>query len=613
MTTDLDRLARTCGVVRHYHAIDGTPMAAPDEAIVKLLGALGVDAATPRAVAAALTTRRPLPVGEMRAPDDASSYLPDFLAAGGTGAWGVTCQLYGLNSQRNWGIGDFADLAAFGETMAGFGADFVGVNPLHALFPAEPGRASPFFPSDRRYLNVLYIAVDETPGYDPARDRDHAAVEAARAPRIIDYPAVARLKLSALRKIFDRTPGVVGDPDLRAFAEAGGEGLRRHALFQALSLVMAERGCGAGWLSWPEEHQDPRSAEVAAFAEAHAADIAFHVWLQFVADRQLGEADRRVRAAGMRIGIYLDLAVGTAPDGSSTWSDRSLSVVGAEIGAPPDMFNVEGQKWGLAPLSPAEIIARGFAPMGNAFGAVLRHAGALRIDHAMGLYRLFWIPAGHPAAEGAYVLYPMTETIRILAGLSREHRTVVIGEDLGVVPDGFRREMRRARMLGYRVFYFERNDGGFVPAHDWPWGALACVGSHDTPTLAGWWTGSDIDAREAIGFFDEAQADEARSMRNRERTEAVRLLGLPQEADRPEAFSADIALSVHRHVAATPSALFAAQIEDLLGMVDQANMPGTIDEHPNWRRRLPAPISELAAHEGLRAILAAVAALRPRR
>lgn len=606
MASDLDRLAAAHGIVRSYHAIDGTTRHAPDGAVRALLQALGAGEG-----------KRDVPLGypdrwppEPEAPKGVACYLPPFLEVGR--AWGITCQLYGLASGRNWGIGDFEDLARLGEFAARFGADFIGVNPLHALFLAEPQRASPFSPSARNALNPLYIAVDRVEGFLSGEDMDEARLAALRSSPLVDYPGVAACKLEALRRIHAR----MRERDRKAvlaFAAGSGGQLERFALFEALSLNMIDRGFHAGWLSWPEEFRDPEGEAVGRFACDNRDEIDFQLWLQWTADRQLGAAAERLHRAGMRIGLYLDLAVGTAPDGAATWSDRTLTVVGAEIGAPPDMFNPRGQSWGLAPVSPAEIAAREFRPIRLSYEAIMRHAGALRIDHAMSLYRLFWIPAGFSAADGAYLLYPMAGMLRTLADVSRQRRALVIGEDLGVVPEGFREAMSHANLLGYRLFYFERNAQGFVPSRQWPRSALACVGSHDTATLAGWWSGSDIDVRLKIGLYDKAAAARALGTRKSERQQAIDLLHAQGQSEAGETFDAAVAAGVHLLVARTPAHLMAAQMEDLLGLTEQPNIPGTTGEHPNWRRRLPLTLEKLEEQPVLVKVLKAISRERPRR
>lgn len=603
MTDDLDRLAAVRGIVRSYRLLDGSLARASEDsvrAILRILGSEAEEAKLPETAGG-----WPPPT----VPDEATCFLPEFLAEGR--AWGVTCQLYSLRSTRNWGIGDFEDLARLGEAAARWGADFLGVNPLHALFLAEPAKASPFSPSERLFLNPLYIAVDKVEGFEPATDQDESFLTLLRRGELVDYDAVASRKLGALRRIFARRCDAERAA-LDDFREQEGEPLRRYALFEAISREMVRRGVGTGWHVWPAELQDPESEAVAIFAREHEEEIAFLMWLQQIADRQLEAAGRRLREAGMRIGLYLDLAVGTAPDGAATWGDRTLTVVGAEIGAPPDMFNPVGQRWGLAPLSPSEIVRRRFQPVRRAYRAILRHAGALRIDHAMSLYRLFWIPQSISAGEGAYVLYPMSDLVRVLAEVSCKSRVVIIGEDLGIVPEGFREAMEQAGLLGYRIFYFERDWGGFISSERWPRSALACVGSHDTPTLAGWWTGSDIDLRERIGLFDPASAERERERRREEKGQAIAMLDSRGLYGAGEAFGEAVAAGIHRLVARSPSRLTAVQMEDLLGIIDQPNLPGTVEEHPNWRRKLPVPIEELDGSSILRAVIGAVSEERPR-
>ncbi|MBU2090454.1 MAG: 4-alpha-glucanotransferase, partial [Alphaproteobacteria bacterium] len=504
----LDRLAAAYGLQRHYIDYHGQAVNAPDSAVEALLRALGVDPSGPEAE----NTLPGINGLAMRVPGDIACYLPDFLHDGR--CWGVSCQLYALRSARNWGIGDFEDLARLAELLGPLGADFLGVNPLHDLFAADPGKRSPISPCHRRFLNPVYIAIDTLPGYSGV---DPALLEKLRAGEMVDYPAVIAAKRGALRAIFEDSPEA---PEMLAFRERHGEALEGHALFQALSLAMVEQGHGAGWHDWPAEYRDPASRAVAAFRAEQAREVDFQIWLQWIADRQLAEAASRAEAAGMRIGLYLDYAVGIAPDGSATWSDPTLTVVGAEIGSPPDMFNAHGQKWGLAPLSPAELARRDFVTLDRAYDAALHHAGALRIDHAMSLHRLFWVPIGRGAEDGVYALYPMEDMVRSLAEASQARKSIIIGEDLGIVPEGFRDLMSQANILGYRVFYFERDEQGFVPPGRYPRESLACIGSHDTATLAGWWKGCDIDRREALGSYDAAQADAAHEERDRHRLEA---------------------------------------------------------------------------------------------
>jgi 4-alpha-glucanotransferase len=609
MPRSLESLARSFGVTSTYQDFAGHSVKVPSETLHQILGAMNADPASEARAGVRPEELRKHLRGRPKSPEDAACYLPDFLSE--ERVWGVTCQLYSLRTHRSLGIGDFEDLARLGETVAGYGADFLGVNPLHALFLGDPAAASPFSPSDRNFLNPLYIAVDKAPCFERESDANDSAGDRFGEGDIIDYPAVALEKMRILRRLHRRARSVGTSDDERGFVRRSGDSLHRFAVFEALSIQMSAADSGAGWFRWPPQFTDPDSAAVAAFEKRAAAEIDFQKWLQWVADSQLAEVARRLADAGMRIGLYLDVAVGAARDGAATWRDRSLCVSQAAIGAPPDMFNLEGQDWGIAPLAPSELVARNFAPLRGTWRATMRHAGAVRIDHAMSLYRLFWIPAGKNAKEGAYVIYPMEEQIAALAEVSQECRAIVIGEDLGLVPRGFRKEMARASMMGYRIFYFERKANRFVVPSRWPEDALACVGSHDTATLAGWWSGSDIDTFESIGLYPRAHAAAMRKTREREREQAIAMLA--REGRKVgSTFDSTIAAAVHRHVAATPSRLMAVQLEDLLGLYNQANVPGTVHEHPNWRRRMPVTVEELTSSPTASAVLEAVARERPR-
>jgi 4-alpha-glucanotransferase len=620
----LQKLARIVGIEEEYLAIDGETRRVSDAAKVAALKAMGLAGESEQDLEASLASVAAVDLGAMRAPEGATCYVPDWLKDGR--CWGVACQLYGLRSARNWGIGDFEDLARFAELAAAEGADFVGVNPLHALFLAEPERNSPFSPSNRQFLNPLYIAVDKVPGAERLGDA-LAPPEELQRTELVDYRAVAERKKRALERLYRIFADAEEDEeaeDFGRFCVERGQPLYLHALYEALSEHMAQQGHGATWHGWPEEYQHPAADAVRAFSEEQADRVTFQSWLQWLADRQLAEAQARGRAAGLRIGLYLDLAVGVAPDGSGTWSDRELVVPGARIGAPPDYYNAAGQDWGLAPLSPANLAARDFVPYRESMEAVLAHAGALRIDHAMSLYRLFWIAEGHTAADGVYVRYPFPQMLKTLAEVSQARQAVVIGEDLGVVPEGFREVMREMEIQSYRVFFFEKRKDRFLPPDAYPREALACITTHDLQTLAGWWSGRDLAMRLEIGLLKPDGAEAAYAERAHERRRVLGLLEeqglLPPELaplmrgeeeaapDLPESF----AVALHRLVARTPSRLFVVPAEDLIGSAEQVNVPGTMDEHPNWRRKLPVALDELTEQPMLRAIVAVLNEERPR-
>ncbi|MDO9384515.1 MAG: 4-alpha-glucanotransferase [Hyphomicrobiaceae bacterium] len=540
-------------------------------------------------------------------------------------AWGLTVQLYGVRSERNHGIGDFEDLARLAEMAAGHGADFIGLNPLHILFWSEPARCSPYAPSTRQFLNPNYIALDRVPGSNLVLAGLHpGTMESLRHSPMVDYVAVAGLKRRVLERIYQQQSPEF-DPAFVAFRREQGDDLQRFALFEAISDAMAQRGLGSGWHNWPSEYQDSRSLAVSQFAAEHAGEIVWHQWVQWIASQQLAEAQRRARAAGMRIGLYLDLAVGVAPDGAATWADPELVTTQAKVGAPPDIFNELGQDWGLAPMTPSTLIDRDLKPFARDVTAAMAAAGAIRIDHAMGLQRLFWIPKGLDARGGGFVRYPFGRMLDSLAELSARYRSMVIGEDLGTVPVGFRDVMRERGLLSYRVFYFERHpDGSFFEAEAFPREAFACVGTHDLPTLRGWWWSTDVTARKTLGFASDAFAEEAYRERQRNRSHMLALLanaGLLNDQLRttaqnggevPNDLPDDVFVALHVHMARTPCRLFGVQLEDLSGAVDQVNLPGTHMEYPNWCRKLPITLEEFPGFSLFAQTIKAVARERPK-
>lgn len=508
--------------------------------------------------------------------------------------FGVALQLYQLRSPRNLGVGDLGDLKALIGPFAREGADFIGLNPLHALFTAAPERASPFSPSDRRFLNPLIIAVDEVPGYRPQM-REHVFVPSSAD--VVDYTAAATAKLAILRQI--HAAWRAHDPAIPASAfdeaarhrSAGGRALGDFALFEALSHRMALDGHGAGWTRWPAAYAHRNSADVQAFAEANGNEVAFHAWLQYLAQTQLRDAQAAARAAGMRIGLYLDLAVGAAPDGASTWAEPDLVVRGIRIGAPPDLFSADGQDWGLAPLSPAGLAASGFASYRAIMGAVLGHAGAARIDHAMGLERLFLVPDGISVVNGAYVR--MDGLLDVLIEESQRYRAIAIGEDLGVVPPGFRERMAARRIFSMRILPFERDGDRMRPPAEYPADSLACLSTHDIAPLAAWWRADDIDIRKSIGHLKAVDAAAGRVARAEEKALMCMLAGLPPEAA-GMALDDEAVIAFHRAAARSGSRLVALRLEDVVGGRRLVNLPGTDREHPNWRNTLPLTVEEVA-------------------
>ncbi|MBJ3774973.1 4-alpha-glucanotransferase [Acuticoccus mangrovi] len=537
-----------------------------------------------------------------------AAFVPEWLDH--TRTFGVALQLYQLRSARNLGIGDLGDLKALIDAFAEEGADFVGLNPLHALFTADPERASPFSPSDRRFLNPMIIAVDEVPGYSADLLGDVLAGRGVPpSDERVDYAAVVPLKLAVLRAIHRRWRAGdrrVPDAARRAavrFADRGGGALMNFAVFEALSHHMVAAGHPAGWWDWPAAYHDPTGEAVRAFAATEDETVDFHVWLQFIADDQLAATQAAARAAGMRIGLYLDLAVGSAPDGAATWSDPGLTLRGLRIGAPPDLFSLDGQDWGLAPMSPTALVTRDFEPYLAILAAVMGNAGAVRIDHAMGLERLFLIPDDMPAVEGAYVRQP--GLVEEVVAATHAHRAIAIGEDLGVVPVGFRERMVARRIFSTRILSFERDGMRMIPPARYPGDALACLSTHDMAPLAAWWLGDEIELRLDLGRIDERVARHERSARLVEKQLLLALSGLP--ATRAEGRLDDaIVVAFHRTLARTRSRLMAVRLEDVVGGRRLVNLPGTDHEHPNWRHTLPLDVEAVKGSELLRRVLRTV-------
>jgi 4-alpha-glucanotransferase len=605
MKSKLDAIAEACGIVLTYVAADGRQTRVPDATKARFLELLGVDAEGQK------TRHKRLQQALDASPEAVDTcFVPGFLRRGR--CWGVTCQLYGLRSERNWGIGDFEDLARLAEIVGPRGGDFLGVNPLHALYPADPERCSPYSPSSRRFLNVLYIAPDIEPEFariEPPR------LDALRRNRLVAYGEVAGVKLAALEAMFHQFRSRAPQDRRGAFeafrAEAG-EALERHCLFEALH----EHHAGAPWWDWPADCQRADSEAVSRYRTSLADRIGFFAWLQWLADRQLKMAQIRAEAAGMRIGLYLDMAVGVAPDGAMAWADPGLMLRGVHIGAPPDAFNAQGQDWGLIPQRPTALIERQLQPFRDDLRASMHHAGAVRLDHAMALQRLFWIPAGEPATDGAYVRYPLAAMLATVAEESRLWNCLVVGEALGTVPEGFWSLLADKNLQAYRVLFFERRrDGGFRRPRSWPSHALGCVSTHDLPTLSGWWAGRDIDWRHIVGFIglEEAQAEHRdRAQQRAAMWEALASQDLAPAGPASGQLDADALVAVHRYVAMSPVRLMGVQLEDAVGEIEQPNVPGASEPHPNWRRKLSVGLEDLGRHPLFGALCAAMAAQRLR-
>lgn len=598
--TTLDRLAAELGIAPGYHDIDGGWHEASREAKQALVAAMG-GRRPDRAPGAA-------PVG-----GPARCHLPPSLTRGAR-VWGFAVQLYALRSSRNWGIGDFGDLGRFVALAAGLGAGAVQINPLHALFPCWPDHISPYAPSSRLFLNPIYIDIEALADYRECADAKsmvgspafQAALEKLRSSDLVDYTVVATRKMRVLRLVYEgfrkrHLDGAASERGaaFRAFQSEQGGAIADFAVFEALSAHFSHDS--GPWQRWPEEYRAPHSRAVQEFAAGdRAASVEFSVWLQWLALQQLHGVSALAGDLGMEIGLIADLAIGNSAAGADVWCDQSAFALDVELGAPPDPFNDKGQTWGVVPWQPWELRARGCQPLAMVVRAAMRWAGGIRIDHAMGLERQFWVPRGRTGLEGAYVAYPREELLAAVARESIDHRCLVIGEDLGTVPEGFRERMAKANALSTRVLYFECGpDGRFRRPEEYPYLAAVSASTHDLPTVPGFFDGFDLKTRSAMGYYrtssEEQAAHEQRAAAIAELVGTLRSEGLlPANSGRSSMPSVSEACqAIHGFLARSSSAVALVQLEDALGMVEQANVPGTTEAYPNWRRKLRLPLEDL--------------------
>ncbi|MER2266314.1 malto-oligosyltrehalose synthase [Methylobacterium oxalidis] len=525
--------------------------------------------------------------------------------------WGLAAQLYGLRSPGNLGIGTYADAGRAASDAGLRGASFLGLSPVHALFESDRTKISPYSPSSRLFLETLFIEPGALPGFKGSRaeallGEQRKRVEALRDAALVDHAGVWEVLSPVLQALWADSPARAGtDPAFNAFREEGGENLRSHAIFEALSAHF--RGQGAHWLGdWPEAYRRAETEAVRAFADRQAEAVAYHAWLQYLADRQLREASEAALDAGMRIGLYRDLAVGADRGGSEVWSHPERFAEHVSIGAPPDLLAPKGQDWGLPAFDPLEMERDGLAAFRALVRANMRHAGAIRIDHAFQLARLYLIPLSGSAREGAYVAMPFEAMLAVLRLESHRNKCLVIAEDLGTAPEGFSDALMQAGILSYRILAFEREHGGRFKAPDaYPRDALTAITTHDLPTFVGWWRGVDTDTRQSLGLYDAERADAERGERVAERarlTEALAGQQLLPSYDPPEAAPFEAAA---RYLARAPAMLTAVQYEDVVSELSQANVPGSTEGYPNWRRKLDRDLDSIAAPGGPLAKLAA--------
>ncbi len=569
-------------------------------------------------------------------------YVPPVLEAHQR-LWGLALQLYSLSSNRNWGCGDFTDLGRIIE-WAGkeLGAGVIGLNPLHALRNTAPYHISPYAPYSRLYLNELYIDLERLPelySSEKAQQLFHAPefqakLKALRVSRQVDYDAIATAKRAMLDltyRTFLAEAYSGEEPNLQPktarawlfeqFIQAEGSPLEVYATFQTLEeerwLIQSK---SATWHDWPKQFQTP-GQPVREYAKRHSKRVRFFQYIQWVASGQLNEIRRAAKHLAMPIGLYHDVALGADRNGAEAWIYQSVLALGADCGAPPDAFAPEGQNWGLPPINPHALRASGYELMIQLLRNNFRSGGAIRLDHVMAFFRLFWIPRGRPASEGTYVRYPFEDLLAIVALESTRSKTLVIGEDLGTVPDWIREQLAQSRVLSYRVFYFERGaDGAMKPPGDYPVRSLAVATTHDLPTLAGFWLGEDLHVRAGLGAFPD-DAARHRAWEERQRDKVGILSALKRENLLPTEVTEDLATvpamttelcqAIHLYLARTPSCIVLANFEDGLGELSQTNLPGTIDSHPNWTRKYAVRVDEMFCDERLHQLGAVLRSTRP--
>lgn len=570
-------------------------------------------------------------------------YVPPPLEQGARW-WGLALQLYSLRSNRNWGVGDFGDLATVVE-WAGrqLGTAVIGLNPFHALKNTQPYHISPYSPSSRLFLNDLYIDLEQVAEYHTAPEVKtcladpsfQARREAARRDPLVAYDLVGAIKREVLElcyRAFLREHFEGDEPELKPMTERGrdfhrftereGDSLADYALFQTLEESrQVEQGVSATWAQWPEPYRTPTSEAILEFRHRHMQRVRFFQYLQWLAADQLLGLAKKTRGEGMPIGFYHDLALGSDRNGADGWRFQNVLALNADCGAPPDAFAPEGQNWGFPPLNPLRLRMSGYQSVIELLRKNLRYGGAIRLDHVMALFRLFWIPRGLPASMGTYVHYRDEDLLAILALESVRAKTLVIGEDLGTVPDWVRDRLGAAGVLSYRVLYFERTQSGALkPPAQYPAQALAVVTTHDLATLSGYWEGVDIETRATLGLVPSEQARAA--MHEERQREKARILdalnsegllphGISEHPAHVPTMTTELMVAIHHYLARSPAWIVLANIEDIIGTRSQANFPGTLDQHPNWCRKLDPTVEELTQDVRFEQLAAELRATRP--
>lgn len=544
-----------------------------------------------------------------------SCYQPPQIVKGNK-AWGLSVQLYCLRSEKNWGVGDFSDLAFLIENAAKQGAEFVGLNPIHALYPANPNACSPYGPSSRRWLNFIYIDVTTLEGYDSEAVQEivqdaefKSSIEHVRSVDYVDYEAVTRLKLKALDAVFDYqndkylSKNTRVNKAFKTFVKEGGESLDMLATYDAIQRSLAMQGKESwGWPVFPKEFSEFDTQGVKKFKKTNGKRIKFFLFLQWQAAMQLEHANNVAHQQNMTIGLYRDLAVGVSEGSAEIWGNRDLYSTEASVGAPPDVLGPLGQNWGLPPMDPHKLYKQKYQPIIELFDSNMKSTGALRIDHVMALLRLWWVASGDDAKDGGYVYYPVDDLLGILALESHRHKSLVIGEDLGTVPEEIRSKLAENGVYSYRVFFFEQSDdGGFFSPSHYPVQSMSTLTTHDMPTLAGYWHCLDLELGRELGLYPSDDILSALLNSRHDSKQAI-LDSLHGHAAIPEwiakhvehlPMSKELNFGMQMHMAAGSSALLSLQLEDWLQMDKPVNIPGTFNEYPNWKRKLNRNLEQI--------------------
>lgn len=517
--------------------------------------------------------------------------------------WGLTAQLYSLRREGDGGLGDMQALAELARSAARHGADALAISPMHAMFSAWPGQYSPYSPSSRLLFNPLYATPENLLGEAAVNDALqmcglHARRQELESLQLIDWPGVTDSRQRLLRQLYQtfRDQHNALTPDFDKFLLCGGDALLQHCRFEALQGFMVRHEMSGDWRTWPEHYRDPHHANVELFAADHAQEVGYHAFCQWLIARGLGRAQAAALNAGMKIGLIADLAVGADGAGSQAWSRQAELLQAVTVGAPPDILNRQGQSWGISAFSPQGLRRNGYRAFIEMLQANLAHVGGVRIDHVMGLKRLWVTPLGAPPQAGAYLNYPLQDLLRLVALESWRNRALIIGEDLGTVPEGLREDLARSRLLGMRVLLFEQKDGAFIPAPHWPADALATTTTHDLPTLHGWMQGRDIEWRENAGHTTSEHSVDDRNHRHWEKHslhKALQDCALLPIRDNSITEQLDASVSF---LGSTPAPLVLLPLEDAMGEFEQPNLPGPGDIHPNWRRRWAINAKEMLDH-----------------